>query len=157
MLKQKLQYFGHLMWRADSFEKTDAGKDWRQEEKGMTVDEMSGWHHWLDGRESQWTPGVGDGQGGLECCDSWGWKELDTTERLNWTMSLNITLITVLSSYNFRHHCNLWVYFYRMSFLLIRGHIFHLLITSSLKQKKLTRFGLCKSYIAEHLDFVVIF
>ena len=48
----------------------DAGRDWGQEEKGMTEDEMAGWHHWLDGRESQWTPGVGDGQGGLACCDS---------------------------------------------------------------------------------------
>ena len=46
---------------------------------------MAGWHHWLDGRESEWTPGVGDGQGGLACCDSWGRKESDTTERLNWT------------------------------------------------------------------------
>ena len=52
MLKLKLQYFGHLMWRVDSLEKTDAGRDWRQEEKGMTEDEMAGWHHWLDGRES---------------------------------------------------------------------------------------------------------
>ena len=51
----------------------------------MTEDEMAGWHHWLDGRESEWTPGVADGQGGLVCCDSWGRKELDTTERLNWT------------------------------------------------------------------------
>ena len=56
-----------------------------QEEKGMTEDEIVGWHHWLDGRESEWTPGVGDGQGGLACCDSWGRKESDTTERLNWT------------------------------------------------------------------------
>ena len=52
-----------------------AGKDLRQEEKGTTEDEMAGLHHWLDGRESQWTPGVGDGQGGLACCDSWGCKE----------------------------------------------------------------------------------
>ena len=57
----------------------DAGKDWRQEEKGMTEDEMVGWHHWLDGRESKWTPGVGDGPGGLACCDSRGRKESDTT------------------------------------------------------------------------------
>ena len=63
----------------------DAGRDWGQEEKGTTEDEMAGWHHWLDGRESDWTPGVGDGQGGLACCDSWGRKESDTTERLNWT------------------------------------------------------------------------
>ena len=66
-------------------EDSDAGRDWGQEEKGMTEDEMAGWHHQLDGREFGWTPGVGDGQGGLECCDSWGRKESDTTERLNWT------------------------------------------------------------------------
>ena len=64
---------------------SDAGREWGQEEKGTTEDEMAGWHHWLDGRESEWTPGVGDGQGGLVCCDSWGRKESDTTERLNWT------------------------------------------------------------------------
>ena len=64
---------------------SDAGRDWEQEEKGTTEDEMAGWHHWPDGRESQWTPGVGDGQGGLECCDSWGRKESDTTERLIWS------------------------------------------------------------------------
>ena len=64
---------------------SDAGRDWGQEEKGTTEDEMAGWHRWLDGRESQWTPGVGDGQGGLACCDSWGRKESDTTERLIWS------------------------------------------------------------------------
>ena len=63
----------------------DAGRDWEQEEKGMTEDEVAGWHHGLDGRESEWTPGVGDGQGGLVCCVSWGHKESDITERLNWT------------------------------------------------------------------------
>ena len=63
MLKLKLQYFGHLMQRVDSLEKTsDARRDWGQEEKGTTEDKMAGWHHWFDGRESQWTPGVGDGQ-----------------------------------------------------------------------------------------------
>ena len=56
---------------------SDAGRDWGQ---------MAGWHHWLDGHESEWTPGVGDGQGGLACCNSWGLKELDMTEWLNWTM-----------------------------------------------------------------------
>ena len=64
---------------------SDAGIDWGQEEKGTTEDETAGWHHWLNGRESEWTPGVGDGQGGLACCDSWGYKESDTTEWLNWT------------------------------------------------------------------------
>ena len=84
MLKLKLQYFGHLMRRVDLLEKTNAGRDWGQEEKGTTKDEVAGWHHWLDGRESEWTPGVGDGQGGLVCCNSWGHKESDTTEQLNW-------------------------------------------------------------------------
>ena len=64
---------------------SDAARDWGQEEKETTKDEMAGWHHWLDGRESEWTPGVGDGQGGLACCDSWGREESDTTEQLNWT------------------------------------------------------------------------
>ena len=86
MLKLKLQYFGHLMQRADSLGKDpDAGEDWREEEKGMTEDEMVGWHHWLDGHGFGWTLGVGDGQGGLTCCSSWGRKESDTTEQLNWT------------------------------------------------------------------------
>ena len=64
---------------------SDAGRDWGQEEKGTTEDEMAGWHHRLDGRESEWTLGDGDGQGGLACCDSWGHRESDTTEWLNWT------------------------------------------------------------------------
>ena len=63
---------------------SDAGTDWGQEEKGTTEDEMAGWPHQLDRREFEWTPGVDDGQGGLACCNSWGCKELDTTERLNW-------------------------------------------------------------------------
>ena len=64
---------------------SDAGRDWGQEEKGMTEDEMAGWHHRLNGRESEWTSGVDDGQGGMVCCDSWGHKELDMTERLIWS------------------------------------------------------------------------
>ena len=64
---------------------SDAGRDWGQERKGTTEDEMAGWHHWLNGRESEWTLGVGDGQGGRVSCNSWGRKESDTTERLNWT------------------------------------------------------------------------
>ena len=62
----------------------DAGKDWGQE-KGMTDDKMVGWHHQLNAHGFEWTPGVGDGQGGLACCSSWGRKESDTTEWLNWT------------------------------------------------------------------------
>ena len=62
----------------------DAGKHWGQEEKGMTEDEMVGWHHWLNGHGFGWTRGVGDGQWGLACCSPWGCKELDMTEWLNW-------------------------------------------------------------------------
>ena len=64
---------------------SDAGRDWGQEEKGMTEDEMAGWHHRLDGHEFGWTPGVGDRQGGLACCSSWSHKKSKMTERLNWT------------------------------------------------------------------------
>ena len=67
---------------------SDAGRDWGQEEKGTTEDEMVGWHHGLKGRESEWTLGDGDEQGGLVCCDSWGHKESDTTEWLNRTECL---------------------------------------------------------------------
>ena len=85
MLKLKLQYFGHLMRRTDSLGKTlMLGKIEDKRRRGATEDEIAGWHHWLDGRESKWTPGVDDGQGGLECCDSWGRKESDTTEWLIW-------------------------------------------------------------------------
>ena len=65
---------------------SDSGRDWGQEEKGTTEDEMVWWHYRLSGQEFEWTPGVGDGQGGLARCNSWGRKELDTTERLSdWT------------------------------------------------------------------------
>ena len=85
MLKLKLQYFGHLMWRVDSLEKTlmlggIGGRRRRGRQRMIWLE-----HYWLDGRESEWTPGDGDGQGGLVCCDSWGRKESDTTELLNWT------------------------------------------------------------------------
>ena len=85
MLKLKLQYFGHLMWRVDTLKRFWCWEGLGAGGEGTTEDEMAGWHHWLDGRESGWTLGVGDGQGGLACCDWWGRKESDTTERLNWT------------------------------------------------------------------------
>ena len=78
-----------------------AGRDWGQEEKGTTEDEMAGCHHRLDGHEFEWTPGVGDGQGGLECCDSWGCKESDMTERLNWTELRNWTEQSSISMYTY--------------------------------------------------------
>ena len=108
MLRLKLQYFGHLMWRADSLEKTDAGKDWGQEEKGMTEDEMVRWHHLLNGHESGWTPGVGDGQGGLVCCGSWGHKEMDMTEWLNWTELSCFYLIICCQPDKNYNYCLFW-------------------------------------------------
>ena len=84
-LKLKLQ----ILWPPDVkswliWKDPDTGKDWGQEEKGMTEDKMVGWHHWLSGHGFGWTPGVGDGQGGLAYCSSWGHNELDMTERLNY-------------------------------------------------------------------------
>ena len=75
---------------------SDAGRYCGQEWKGMTEDEIAGWHPGLDGREFEWTPGVGDGQGGLVCCNSWGRKESDMTEQLNWT-ELNVQFMQILS------------------------------------------------------------
>ena len=72
ILKLKLQYFGHLMWRADSCGKTDAAKDWEQEKKGVTEDEMVGWHYWLNGHELEQTLGHSKGQRSLVCCSLWG-------------------------------------------------------------------------------------
>ena len=85
MLKLKLQYFGHLMRRADSLEKTLMLGKIEGRRRGGQQGEMVGWHHWFNGHEFEWTPGVGDGQGGLVCYGSWGCKESDMTERLNWT------------------------------------------------------------------------
>ena len=85
ILKLKLQHFGHLMQRGWVIWKDpDAGREWGQEEKGTTENEMAGWHHWLNGHGSGWTLGVGDGQGGLAYFGSWGRKESDVTEWLNW-------------------------------------------------------------------------
>ena len=72
MLKLKFQYFGHLMRRVNSLEKTDAGRDWRQEKKGTTEDEVAGWHHQLNGHEFAKALGIGDGQGSLVCCSPGG-------------------------------------------------------------------------------------
>ena len=92
----------------------DAGRDWGQEEKGTTEDEMAGWHHRLNGREFEWTPGVGDGQGGLACCNSWGRKESDTTEQPNGTETfLNlfyIIYIIDITAYNLQCYCDYYYY-----------------------------------------------
>ena len=126
MLNLKLQYFGHLMQRVDSLEKTVAGRDWGQEEKGLTEDEMAGWHHWLDGHEFEWTPGVGDGQGGLAYCNSWGCKESDTTEWLNWT-EMNVSIAMSFPSPHHSSNINLYrlcFYTYKISLYYFIGSIF---------------------------------
>ena len=80
-MRLKLHYFGHLMRRVDSLEKTlMLGGIGGRRRGGTTEDEMVGWHHRLNGHEFRWILGVGDGQGGLACCGSWGWKESDTNE-----------------------------------------------------------------------------
>ena len=93
-----------ILWPSDAKswligKDSDAGRDCGQEEKGMTEDEMAGWHHQLDRHEFEWTPGVGDGQGGLACCDSWGCKESDMTERLNWIENSNNMQNSVLRTW----------------------------------------------------------
>ena len=84
MLKLKRQYFGYLMRRVNSLEKTlMLGEIGGKRKKGTTENEMAGWHHWLDGREFEWTPGVDDGQGGLACCNSW--VSMSQTRLSEWT------------------------------------------------------------------------
>ena len=95
----------------------DSGKDWRWEEKGMREDEMVGWHHWLEGHEFEQAPGVGDGQGSLAYCSSWGYKELDMTERLNLTelrrgKRSDESNLFSLSRANHRDHGHLASYFF---------------------------------------------
>ena len=119
MLKLKLQYFGHLMWSWLIGKDSDAGRDWGQEEKRTTEDEMAGWHHWLDGRESEWTLGVGDGQGGQACCDSWGCKELDTAERLNWTESILHRFGTIIFLMQIQYHQS-YLFFFLTLLLTLR-------------------------------------
>ena len=114
---------------------SDAGRDWGQEEKGTTEEEMAGWHHWLEGHESEWTPGVGDGQGGLACCDSWGRKESDTTERLNWTESLSWSLVNFFAlGFTFCKYNN--PYFLKLKFVeYIYFQLFILILHMSLYLK----------------------
>ena len=93
----------------------DSGKDWGQEQNGMTEDEMVGWHHRLNGHEFGWTLGVGDVQGGLAFCGSWGRKESDTTERLDWTelgrSMLKVSLWNYNSEYLIFHQNIQWFLF----------------------------------------------
>ena len=85
MLKLKLQSFGHLMRRTDSLKRLWCWERLKVRGEGDDRGWVVGWHHWLNGHESEQTLGAGDGQGSLVCCSLWGCKELDTTEWLNWT------------------------------------------------------------------------
>ena len=101
MLKLKLQYLGHLMWRVDSLEKTLMLGGIEGRRRRGWQDEMAGWHHRIDGREFEWTLGVGDGQGGLACCSPWDHKESDTTDRLNWTeLNHRVRIYLLMISFN---------------------------------------------------------
>ena len=99
-----------ILWPPDAkswllWKDPDAGKDWGQEEKGTTEDEMVGWHHQLDGHVFWWTSGAGDGQGGLACCSSWGHKESDTTEWLNCQIQMAIKKPPVSEKQLYRCPC----------------------------------------------------
>ena len=102
-----------ILWPPDTkswliWKDTDAGKDGGQEEKGMTEDEMVGWHHRLNGHGFGWTPRVGDGQGSLTCCSSWGHKESDTIEWLNWTESVGNNMGLLCNRAGFISILQLW-------------------------------------------------
>ena len=89
----------------------NAGQDWRKEDKGITKDEMVGWHHWLDGHKFDQAPGVGDGQGSLMCCSPWGHKELDTTEWLSWTELSFLQFHYYQKPFKWDNFCKLSVFF----------------------------------------------
>ena len=129
MLKLMLQNFGHvnikLMWRAPSLVKDpDAGKNWRQEEKDTTEDEMVGWHHQLNGHQFQQALGDSEGQGNLECCSPWGHEVLDMTERLNDNEQQEVrgSMETVMQFIE----ASLW-----WQFICISRRLISLLVTSS--------------------------
>ena len=119
-----------ILWPPDSKnwltgKDPDAGKEWKQEEKGMTEDEMIGWHQWLDRHEFEQALGVGDEQGSLECCSTWGHKELNTTEWLNWTsccwplkqrcLSKLSSLIALFFSLHYFLHVCEFIYFQHLA------------------------------------------
>ena len=114
-----------ILWPPDAegwfiWKDPDAGKDWGQEEKGMTEDDMVGWHHRLDGHGFGWTLGVGDGQGGLACCGSWSHKESDMSKCLNWTELMINYFFLGFSFFNII--INLWIFFtYRISFSQLKS------------------------------------
>ena len=138
---------------------SDAGRDWGQEEKGTTEDEMAGWNHRLNGRECEWSPGVGDGQGGLVCCDSWGRKESDTPERLISTELMADWYSIVFMYYIFFAHSSVSGHLYCLHVLAIvnsvamnldRVHVsFRIMVFSGY----ICRSGIAKSYGSSIFNF----
>ena len=120
MLKLKLQKFGHLMQSWLAGKDPDAGKDWGQEEKGLTEDEMVGWHHWLNRHESEQTLEDSEGEGSLACCSPWGRIESNMTEQLNSRLPSQLMLTAI----------NVW-------FLTKEIHSLPLMISSSSKSASL--------------------
>ena len=140
ILKEIRVFFGRtdveaetpIIWPPDAkswliWKDPDAWKDWGQEEKGMTEDEMVGWRHQLDGHEFGWTPGVGDGHRGLACCGSWGHRELDMTEQLNWTGLTNVVHGSCLCSFPILPCLTLC--FYQINILALQPSTFLLPLT----------------------------
>ena len=107
MLKLKLQYFGHLMQRTWLIGKDpDVGKDWRQEEKGMTEDEMVEWHHWLNVHELEEALGVGDGERSLVCCNPWGCRvRPNWATDMNWTKLLSLDILSIKKKFSEHNIC----------------------------------------------------
>ena len=126
----------------------DTGRDWGQKEKGTTEDEMAGWHHWLDGRESEWTPGAGNGQGGLACCDSWGRKDWAT--ELNWTTfwwSLGLSLYKIMQSENGDN--------FTFSFLIGMRFIYFSYLIVSWDFVVIFHVGLLQQYLSDKEAFLI--
>ena len=141
MLKLKLQYFGHLMQRADSFEKTlMLGKIEGRKRRGQQRIRWLGWHHQINGHGFGWIPRVGDGQGGLACCGSWGCKESNTTE-LNWTegyfreiLKLTCKAFTCISNIHICHLLFLYIQIRQFPNTTASFYSFHLSIHSLIHQ-----------------------
>ena len=119
-LMLKHRYFGHLMWRAVIGKDPDAGKDWGQEEKGVTEDELVGWHHWLNGFEFEQTRGDSEGQGSLVCCSPWGSNESDTT----WDRTATTTKSISPNRKSFPvNYLLVWVTYLLLIFSLLSSHM----------------------------------
>ena len=132
----------------------DAGKDWRQEKKGTTEDEMVGWHHWLNGHEFEQALGVGDGEGSLVCCSPWGPKESDTTEQLNWMFQEKLTSLKY-SKITFTNSGNMSVSYMKSPIRIrFRTHMLILSITKMSRKLPLASWN-CSGQKSHNLSWLV--